>query len=420
MKFSLDFSSFRGDYDISLPASKSAAIRMILLSSLCREETLIRISEMSSDILSAAECIKEMGSAVTYDGEKLRIVPSEPKKEKYVFKVGESAALLRFLMPIAGALGLRSEFVLSKTLVFRPEDEILRILNSNGCRAVKNGSVVTLDGKLRKGEYKVDVSASSQFASGLVMILPLMNGSSVTPVNKAVSEGYFNMTAEIMRCFSAFVCHKENSYYSIGGYVSPNEIVCPSDASCAAPLLMLGALNENGIKVRMPERSFSQPDICFSEILKQIGADVNSDGNMVSVSKNEINPVKIDISGSPDIFPFLAPVLALANGKSEILVPKSLKYKESDRIVSVSEMITSLGGECSYSGGVFTVYGRESLRGGSVKTFHDHRIAMAAAILSSVTEEETVIDDAECISKSFISFFDILEKSGVSVKYSED
>ena len=241
-------------------------------------------------------------------------------------------------------------------------------------------------GQLHPGVFRVPGNISSQFISGLLFALPLLDGDSEIVIEaKRESVGYIDMTLDTLRSFSINI-EETPSGYKIKGpqkYIEPDSPRVQGDWSNAAFFLCAGAL----------------------------GGETDITG-LISVRGNGLRGIKIDISQCPDLFPTLAATACAALGDTIFTNAARLRIKESDRIEAVEKMINSLGGFAESTEDSLTVRGTGTLHGGEVDSFNDHRIVMAAAIAACICENPVIIHDVQAVNKSYPNFFEDYRKLG--------
>ena len=330
-----------------------------------------------------------------------------------ILDCGESGTTLRFLLPVASALGINAEFIGHGRLPERPMSALNNALRENGAVISADNLPIKVSGQLHPGVFRVPGNISSQFISGLLFALPLLDGDSEIVIEgKRESVGYIDMTLDTLRSFSINI-EETQSGYKIKGpqkYIEPDSPRVQGDWSNAAFFLCAGALGgETDITGLSPDSR--QSDRAIVSILKDFGADVKC-GDMISVRGNGLRGIKIDISQCPDLFPTLAAAACAALGDTIFTNAARLRIKESDRIEAVEKMINSLGGFAESTEDSLTVRGTGTLPGGEVDSFNDHRIVMAAAIAACICENPVIIHDAQAVNKSYPNFFEDYRKLG--------
>ncbi len=391
----------------SLPNSKSEAQRYLILAAMAEGETEISLfSELLSDDISACvDCVRELGAEVVQNGRSLTVRPGPWPPDRsgtYVFRCGESATLHRFLMAVARACGLDAEFIAGPGLSVRPSGKLGQALDSLGT-----------------GRVPIDGMISSQYVSALLLAMS-QRGGSVEVLGSPVSRPYVDMT---VRALAEFGCRVEVSpgekTYTVPRtrLMSPGRVSVGADWSAAAFALAAGTLGSVPVTVSGPDRASSQGDKEILDLLRSFraGLDITPQG-YTTVPSELVSPGLIDCRDFPDLVPVLAAVALTAKGETVLFGIGHLQYKESDRTDSVCSCITSLGARAyknEYADDMaLFIPGSQIPSGGSVRTCGDHRIALMAALLSSVCTGAVFADDVSCISKSWPGFSDSLILGG--------
>lgn len=412
---------------VAAPPSKSFAHRFLIAAALKKGRTVIKNIGSSADVMRTCDCLTALGAKITIENGNAEVYGIENpveevvsgsaevvlnageaalNEEKIFLKAGESGSTLRFLMPVVAALGKDAKFVCEKSLLSRPMEELVSVLESRGAKIEKLADGYSVSGKIRSGEYVLSGEVSSQYASGLAFALPLLSGeSSIVFTGELVSKSYFDMTCSVLSL--ADIEYKKEGYKSIiegkCDYNLPDEVVCDGDFSASAYLLCLGAVygdvTVTGIK------KDGQGDEEIVGILKKIGAEVVTGENRVRVKKREINPAEIDCSSVPDLVPALCAVLCYADGKSVLKGVSRLKFKESDRVKACVEMCGKLGVIVELSGDNLIIFGGNPKGGAALNGYGDHRMVMAGVIAAAGLKEACRITDAEKVDKSYPDFF---------------
>jgi len=404
-------------------ASKSQAHRLLICSALSEKETYIECAERSDDIDATVGCLVSLGAGISHDGEGFTVVPiSFPAAKEPVTQVcGESGSTLRFMLPVCCALGVPADFVLVGQLRDRPTSPLLEQLAANGCSIHINKSSIRCTGELCSGEYYLQGNVSSQFISGLLLSLPLLEGDSVINVEGMIeSSPYVAMTLEALKVFGIKVKPRgsragRGAVFLIEGsqrYRTPGKVRVEGDWSNAAVWLGAGALGGDGVTCTGLNLGSSQGDMAIMRLLARFGADVAYGGGSVTVAPAKLSGIHIDAAETPDLVPVLSAVASVAEGETTISNAGRLRIKESDRLRSVTEALLALGADIRESQDGLIIRGVKALRGGKVTSFSDHRIVMMAAAASIVCKKPVTIDVAEAVAKSYPDFFRDFEALG--------
>lgn len=392
----MDITILPGSLSGSIAAipSKSAAHRALICAALAKGDTEIYCPALSKDIEATADCLRALGAHIDYREGRFHVRPIEKVPRKATLSCGESGSTLRFLLPVVCALGCEAEIGMEGRLPQRPLSPLWEELERHGALLRRPAAdVIALSGKLSAGEYRIRADVSSQFISGLLFALPLLEGdSSLELEGRIESIGYINMTERVQRLFGLELPF-DGRRYEIARctvYRSPGSIDVEGDWSNAAFWLAASELSGGGIEVTGLDESSAQGDRAVMEAISAIRS-----GDAV-----------IDAKDIPDLVPVLAVVAAGSKGRSEFINAGRLRIKESDRIASVCRMIRALGGQCTELAEGLIVEGSGSLCGGRVDGENDHRIVMSAAVAATICKEPVTILGAQAAAKSYPRFFD--------------
>lgn len=383
------------------PYSKSYAQRVIIASLLADKPTEIKNLPSCGDVDTVLGCAKALGGM--FDGG-MFIPPAEFNK-KAVFDCGESGLALRFFMPVAAAVGGEFTFEGSDRLFRRPSEPLIQALRSGGVTVGRCSRGYNLSGRLRPGSYEICCGGSSQFLSGMLMALAVADGPSTVKAVSLASAPYVGMTADVMKEFGVSVNIDGNVYTVFPSVYSRTKAaeIC-MDWSGAA-FLLSGAAICGKVTVKPADNYVYQGDRAIVGILEKFGADVETGKNSVTVAHRRLRGITLDCTDIPDLVPAVAAVAAYADGTTVLKNTERLAGKESNRVEAVTAMINSLGCSACFSGGDIVICGGAPA-GGRVGVHGDHRIAMAAAVAAAGCSAPVIIDDAECVKKSYPRFWE--------------
>lgn len=314
--------------------------------------------------------------------------------------VGESGSTLRFLLPLAAALGVEAEFITAGRLSERPMDALTKTLSAHGAVATAH----SVKGQLTPGRYEIDATVSSQFVTGLLMALPLLDGDSeIALLGRAVSAPYIEITLDVLARAGVSAERTDGGFLIRGGqkYNLKNAQV-PGDFSGAAFPLVAGAL---GGKTTLSglDLSDKQGDKAILTALSDAGAKVML-SETVSAEKDALTAFTADVGETPDLAPILAVLAAYCKGESALKKVSRLKDKESDRLFAIEEMLSRAGISSREEGDTLVITGGKP-QGAAFRSFSDHRMAMAEAILAAYATGQSEIDDMTCVKKSYPGFW---------------
>ena len=391
------------DGSLTPPPSKSHSLRAIIAALLAHSPTKIANLSHCNDIKAACDASEKLG-AVWRDGV---IYPPERFASSARIDCRDSAAALRFFTCLAACLDGRYVLTGSKRLLSRPMDALIKTLSC--CGATVDGPAggeIVVNGPLHpaKGIINIDGLITSQFISGMLLASPLLPSETRIGTKNCISPGYVDMTLRVMSDFGKKVVFNDGFFVAAEGrYHSAGNVSIVADSSAAAFFAVAAAI-AGRVKITGLDLSFPQPDSEIFAILASAGAEVVHDGGTIAVCRKTLSRIAVDCDLTPDLAPVAAVAGAFSENGAEILHADRLTTKESDRKKAVMEMICSLGGRAEYKNGSIIVYGG-GLKGGFVRTYGDHRIAMSAAVAATSCPYKVIIDDGDCVSKSYPEFW---------------
>ena len=386
---------------IYAPPSKSYAHRYIISAFLSKSEGIIKNVGTSKDVLATLNALSSIGLKYEILEENVKISFCEPQKNA-VLDCYESGSTLRFLFPLVCALGLKASFTGSEKLLSRPMKDLTDCLIANGAKI--NGFKVS--GKLKSGEYKINGGVSSQFISGLMFALPLLDGDSKIIIDgEEVSKDYLLVTKDVLSKFNVIIEKTDYGYFVKGNqkYDMPKEMTVEGDYSGASFILTLGALGDGVTVLNLNENSL-QGDKKIIDVLSRFGAIVEKVDNGYFVKRNKLKGITVDCENIPDLVQILSVLASFSKGKSKFLNVSRLKIKESDRILGIINNLKNAKIKAKYHKGNLIVYGGKP-KAGTFSGDNDHRTVMSAVVLASQVKDSSVVLGAEAINKSYPSFF---------------
>ena len=361
---------------VTVIPSKSQAHRLLICAALADNATTLICPQTSRDMDATAQCLCALGATIDKTAEGYHIQPIAQTPQKTVLDCHDSGSTLRFLLPIAGALGVDTLFQLEGRLPQRPLSPLWEEMERMGCSLSRpTPDTIRCQGKLKPGSYSIAGNVSSQFITGLLFAQSLIAGkTSLKITGKLESKPYVNLTKAAMDLFQA------------PRYHSPGTVTVEGDWSNGAFWLAAQSLGSNLTVSGLSETSV-QGDRAAAKWI------------------HELTQEKCNISAAdiPDLVPILSVAAAFGHGAVFTDIAR-LRLKESDRIASTIAMLEALGGQAEASQDTLTVYPAK-LYGGTVDSVNDHRIAMAAAIAATACTGDVVILGAECVEKSYPNFW---------------
>lgn len=411
---------------VHIPPSKSLAHRAIIAAGLAQGESQVLNVQLSDDIQATIEAMQSLGAEIklTEAGDQrvdLSIRGGHPSKSaSRLIDGNESGSTLRFMIPIASLFPGQTHFVGRGKLGSRPLDPYEKIYNEQGLyyENLSDGALdLKVEGKLQAGAYQLAGNISSQFITGLLYTLPLLEGDSTLQITGPLeSVGYIHLTLDILAKYGIDIDYRaEDQCFQIKGKQTyqANDYRVEGDYSQAAFFLCAGALG-NPVTVQDLAPSSQQGDKEIISFLQALGAElvVQDDGIRIQAKVLE-GGCELDGSQCPDVIPVLALTACLAKGETQIKNLARLRIKESDRLKATQEELSKLGAKIQVQGDNLIIQGVDQLKGACrVSSHKDHRIAMMLAIASTVCQEAIIIEDADSVSKSYPHFWEDFKKLG--------
>ena len=402
------FSPFIPNGTLNAPPSKSDVHRAIICAAMAGGKSRISPVALSNDIRATIGCIKALGADAVLDGDVLTVDGTNMYKNKSaLLDCGESGSTLRFFIPIAAAGAVNATFIGKGKLPERPIGIFTEALPKAGTACKTEGGLpLEISGQLKSGVFKIPGNVSSQFITGLLLALPVLEGDSeIVLTSPLESVGYIAMTIRTMKQFGVEIQTTENGWYIKGGQAyKPCNYTTDGDWSQAAFFMVAGAINGD-VTVKGVNKNSAQGDKKIAEILKDFGADVEWNDTSVRVKKGELKALTIDAKQIPDLVPILSVCASFAEGTTKIINAERLRIKECDRLKASSELINNLGGSVRELADGLEIDGVKSLKGGSVDGYNDHRMVMSAGICAANVEGEIECSYALSINKSYPDFY---------------
>lgn len=396
---------------VHAPSSKSQAHRLLIAASLSKEGADIRCDDLSADISATIKCLQALGADISREGDVLHVGAVKPGREACTLYCGESGSTLRFLLPLCGALGAAGTFRREGRLPERPLHPLDEQLRAHGMVIESDGADLRVSGQLTPGAYTLPGNVSSQYVTGLLMALPLLEGNSTLTIEGALeSADYVAMTLDTLEKSGVRIEKMPGGYAISGGQTCrvTDGARVEGDYSSAAFLLCMGALSDGGVTVHNLDAQSRQGDRRIAELLASFGAQVEYGEDCVTVRRGALHGVTVEAAMIPDLVPTLAAVAALSEGETRFIHAERLRLKESDRLAATARLLNDLGADVSETQDGLIARGRESLAGGTVDPCGDHRLAMTAAVAACGCRSAVCVRDAECVRKSYPKFWDDL------------
>ena len=393
---------------IAVPPSKSDGQRAVLAAGLAKGNSIIYGLGNSADEMQMMENIQNLGAKVERKRDEVHIAGLDKFPSKGDFNFGESG--LGFRLTAAQCVVHGGQFNISAvgTLNKRPMNFFKEQFDNSGLVVSGEMAPLTFIGYSDKRTFEIDGSGGSQFLSGLLMALPSQDGDSILNIKDLKSTPYVDMTLKTMKYFGVEVAQNGYEQFSIKGnqaFKSCNYTV-EADWSSASCWLALAALGQN-IELEGLDMSSFQADKAMLLALENAGCTIETKNNKIVVGGTNRHAFQFDANDCPDLFPALAVLAALTPGATKIKGLNRLAIKESDRGVGLKAELKTMGIQVDLNHDIdeMTIHGSDKIKGGSFSSHHDHRIAMFLGALSTMCNEDFVIDGSESVSKSYPGFW---------------
>ncbi|NRY60346.1 3-phosphoshikimate 1-carboxyvinyltransferase [Clostridium beijerinckii] len=412
--------------EVKIPPSKSMAHRAVICAALGDGNSKVTNIDYSDDIIATIEAMRALGAKITKKEDYLEVygvnspenIEANSVKEQRTIDCNESGSTLRFLVPIAALFDGVNRFVGRGNLGKRPLDTYYKIFNEQGIKYSYKDGILDLktEGKLKAGEFKMEGNISSQFITGLLFTLPLLDGDSkIVITTEMESKGYIDLTLRAIKDFGVEIINNNYEEFIIKGnqiYKSIDYRV-EGDYSQAAFFFCADALSSNIVLNDLKLDSL-QGDKEVIDILQRMGLKLNNkDNGLIGSASLGLKSTIIDGSQCPDIIPVVSLVAALSEGTTEIINAGRLRIKECDRLAAVTSELNKLGAKIIEKEEGLIIEGVKGLKGNvEVWSHKDHRIAMTMAIASTMCKEPIILKDYECVSKSYPQFWDDFKNLG--------
>ena len=389
---------------VTPPPSKSQAHRLLIAAALAEGTSTLHNIARSQDIEATLRCVTALGGSWTETSPGMLTVTGIGGRrfsggELPRLDCGESGSTLRFFIPIALAVAGGGIFTGHGRLMERPQGPYFQLFDKKGIFYEQKDGVLTVRGALTPGEYVLPGNVSSQFFTGLLFALPLLDGvSAVVSSTEIESQAYITMTLEAMRQAGVPVAERPGlrSFEVLHAAYHPFAATVEADWSQAAFWYAANFLDSR-VEIRDLNPDSGQGDKVVSELYWQLARPGDAE---------------IDVSGCPDLLPPLAVMAAVRSGTTRFVNAARLRIKESDRLSTITAAMTALGAEVHEEPDRLIIVGKPSLPGGTVDCANDHRIAMMAAIAATGCTGPVTVLGAECVQKSYPDFWEVYKTLG--------
>lgn len=405
--------------EVSIPPSKSMSHRAIIAAALSNGHSKINNLIFSQDIDATCDAMQNFGIHINKYCDRVDVF-SKGKIVTPTHKVNchESGSTLRFLIPFGAMVDEPVVFDGKGKLKTRPLTPYFDIFNEQSIRYDYRDSLpLVVEGNLKPGRFVIPGDISSQFITGLLFVLPLLDGDSEIEISSPLeSKGYIDLTLEVLKEFGIEVENNDHEVYRIKGNqkYDSKEYRVEGDYSQAAFWIVAGLI---GGEVCLKDLNINskQGDKEVVDIVTRMEGLLELENNSITAKRSETKGTIIDASQCPDIIPVLTVLAALSEGRTEIINASRLRIKESDRLKAISTELNKLGAHVEEKEEGLVIYGKTELEGGVVDGWNDHRIVMSLAIASIRCKNPVTITGSSAIKKSYPTFFEDFAKLGGNV-----
>jgi len=413
MRISIEQSEINGE--IRVPPSKSYTIRGLMCAALAKGESSLINPLSADDTLAAADVLKTVGIRIRENTSGWKVSGGNFAQPQSSLNCRESAATLRFMTAISSLVPGESHLIMGSSLAKRPIEPLIKALRAWGAKIEWNSlsGITVKGGNLAGGITEIPGDISSQFVSALLLVAPLTEKQSIIRVTSPLeSRSYVMMTLECLNNFGIQIETNDvlNEFQIDSQTYQPSNYEVEGDWSSASYLIALGAA---GGKMRLSGLNLSslQSDRIMLDLVKEMGAWILVEDNYFTVITGRLQAIKADLNECIDLLPTLAVLASLAEGTSEFTGIRRARFKESDRVLAISANLQNAGIKVKVEDDrIYITGGRISPT--VINPYGDHRIAMAFSIIG-VARGGILIDQAECVSKTYPDFWSVLKNSGV-------
>ena len=403
--------------EIDIIPSKSYIHRYLIAAALADSPTQIVAKSDAIDVLATTACLKGMGADIEYTDGVFEVFPITGQIEEIaVLPCEESGSTLRFLLPLTLALGQAAQFKTAGRLAERPLGALVDCLSAHGGQ-IHSKNPLQVYGKLTAGDYNIAGNISSQYITGLLFALPILDGDSKIIIEGGITSGdYINITLQVLAEFGIKIQRTEYGFYVLGGqkYISPKQVVVEGCWSNAAFFLVAGAI-AGDLVIKGLNMKSAQGDKAILDILQNANVQIKVENGKIHIKKSKFYSFLVDGENIPDIIPILA-VAGIGGYDTSIFQNLTrLRDKESDRLLATTDMLNRVGIATRTNGINLTVECGTPC-GGEVLGYNDHRIVMAASVLALASKNPITISDTHAVAKSYPQFFDEFVRLGGKIQ----
>lgn len=406
--------------EVLIPPSKSLTNRALIIASLIEGKIYIKNPLESNDTKAMIDCLKELGIKIEERIGEIKVIGDigEIREKEYKLNAKLSGTTVRFLLALSCIIPGEKTVFGKESLNNRPIGELAGALKDLGADIEyleKPGypPLLVKSSKLISTKTLLHGDISSQFFSALLMIAPIIGGLEIDVIGKQISKPYIDMTIDLMNYFGVKVENQDYKRYVVeaGQRYICKDYKVEGDYSSAGYFLAIAALTKSTLVLKNLKKESKQADKNFLEIIKQLGSEIKFNGVHLTVTGNGVKPLNVNMENCPDQVQTLAVLLAFAKGKSTITGVRSLRIKETERVLALQAELLKMGIKTESTIDSLKIFGGDPKLAG-IDTYNDHRMAMSFAI-AGVVLDGMVINNPEVVTKTFPDFWKMLEEIGV-------
>ncbi len=408
---------------VVIPPSKSLSHRAIIGAALAQGKSTISNVMFSKDILATIDAVRAIGATVNVFDDAIEVIGTGGVRRAIdLIDANESGSTIRFMIPIALVSKEPIKFIGKNNLVKRPLDIFFEIFDMQGIdykHEKESYLPLEVKGGLKPGVFNIRGDISSQFITGLLYALPLLdNDSKIIITTEMESKGYIDLTLDMLSNFGIEIINNNYKEFIIKGNQKylPFDYVIEGDYSQSAFFLVADMLGADITLKAMSKDSYQGDKKILSDI-EEFGGNIEFVDDSLKATLNTQKNAIIDLGQSPDLGPALSVLAGLTKGNSKLINAERLRIKECDRITCVKEELNKLGMNVDETKTELIFNGVSRIKGGVVDAHNDHRVAMALAMAALKSDGDIKILGAECVSKSYPTFWDVYESLGGIISY---
>lgn len=413
------FRGGRAEGKVSPPPSKSHTHRAIIMSALSEGRCEVSSPLISFDTRATMDAVRAMGAVVTEREGSVTVECESIHAPDRTIDVMNSGTTMRLMTGISSLFSEKVVLTGDSSIQKRPMGPLLDSLSAAGVECSSNGGKppVEVRGPITGSELVIDGGVSSQFVSSLIMSSPLTGRpTDVRITGHLVSKPYIDITTSMMGKFGVEVTEEGNVFHAEPQHYRPTDYRVPADFSSSAFPLVAGGI-AGRVTARGMDMSDPQGDRKIIDVLKEAGCDVEVSGDEVTCSNTgRLEGAEIDMGDIPDLFPVVAVLLSTAKGRSRLYGAPHLRFKESDRIALTENMLRTLGADIRGIEDGCVIEGVERLHGGRIEHNGDHRMMMAAAVASLVSDGPVSMENDACWNVSYPGFPEQMRSIGMDIE----